>query len=158
MLCPGFDWYQQGLYLRERGYIPGCSLLPVAAAAILSKVLGPGRAEEQTSQGSCLPCILCIPSPSERSCSYWHYGMERPHICLLLLVLDSKPNFAVTVLLPQSGTLFLFRSMEPVSTRCLRRMCLVSYDLQSPQGLLWKTEKLFLHLPGTRQEHKADWR
>lgn len=99
------------------------------------------------------PTTPASSSSREHSCSCCHHDEEWPHICLL--VLDSEQNL---ILIPQSATLFPFRSMEPVSSHCLHRMYIIACGLQSPQHLLWHTEILFLHLRGKRQGHKTDWR
>lgn len=110
-----------------------------------------GRAEGQTSQGS------CTFSPSQRSCSHCHYGVEWPPIFFSRswsLIANQTLLFLSSF--PSAGLFFHTRSVEPVSSFCLRRMYLISHDLQSPQRLLRKTEILFLHLPGRRQGCKAD--
>lgn len=107
---PLFDRCQQGLYLSWPRTHP--RLLP-AAFGCRRRLLQDFGAEQRDKLPSApapsLPASVAAPT----AITVWS---GHTFFFLPLLVLDSKPNLAFLVLLPQCRALFPFRSVEPVSS------------------------------------------
>lgn len=132
MLHPISDWWQCSLYLRQ----PRSDSLWLLPPSSL-RFWGLAGQMDKLSRALASPCVLCTPSPNDQSCSYSLCNVEWADMSLLLLGFYRQLNLASINLLPQSRTL-PFWSVKPVSSCCLHRMYLTSWDVW--QCLLWRRE------------------